>query len=230
MTFPMPFIVPANRPILPVTIEYAGNKASGDSGTSLTFTSVPLGAVDAKKDAFLSVHWRTNGPGGAANLTGVTLGGVSAAILQQETQDYNSGYPGCGTALVRLPASGVTAGTIVLSFDQSGTNSGVVSVYRVANAADTPVQMKKTRRGGSLGELSVTMAVPEEGAVLAQATVANNSGMTFASPVGRDYFRDSGITSLAGRHTVTVEDPSLLVKTSSGNVIFNGVLGAYVFR
>lgn len=231
MTFPMPFIVPANRPLLPVTIEYAGNKASGDSGASLSFTSVPLGAVDAKKDAFLSVHWRRNGPGAAANLTGVTLNGVPATILQQESQTYDSGYPGCGTALVRLPMPGATTGTVVVTLDQSAVESGFVSVYRVANAADTPVQMKKTRRGGSLGELSVTMAIPEEGALLAQSTHSSGGGaLSFVSPVGRDYLRQVGITSLAGRHTVTAEDPSLLVKTNTGNSIFTGVLGAYVFR
>lgn len=229
MTFPMPFIVPANRPLLPVEIAYAGENERSVSGTSISVTGVPFGAVDHKKDAFLAVHWRPWSGSVWSRMTSVTVNGVPGTILEQEVQAYNSGYNGCGVGLVRVPAPSVTSGSVSIDFDD-GIYAARVATFRVANASPTPVQMKKARRGGSLGDLSVSLNVPEGGGAIALMTQTSTGG--FAAPVSQDY-AISGATverNVGGSYETEVGNSNLQVQTTSGGTMFTGVICAYALR
>lgn len=226
MTFPMPFIVPAKRPLLPVDITYVGKADGGGSGTALTIASVPFGAVDPKKDTFLAIHWTPGSSGPASWIQGVTANGVPGVILDQESQAYQSGYLGCGTGLVRIPTPGVTSGSVTVTFDRTSGNMRIAT-FRIENADENPVETKKTRRGGSLGDLSVTLNVPEGGGAIALVSHSATGG--FASPISQDYAQGSP-TSVGGSYETAVGNPSLQVQTASGGAMYTGAMCAYAFR
>lgn len=112
----------------PATVTFVSSGSGTASAINFTFTAQNIGTAAANRCVVVVAGWRMSG-GGATNLTGVTIGGVSAT---QTALGANN-----GTSAVGIYSLVVTTGTtanIVVSFNGVlVAATGGIGVYNVIN-------------------------------------------------------------------------------------------------
>lgn len=150
----------------------AANPALEDdtNASTYTFTSAAIGTADATRRVVVVAHWAqaTNN----RTLTSATIGGIAATIHQQS----NPANLASVAIISALVPTGTTA-TIVLNFNASADRCKI-GVFRsvneqVASPNDTQVDTSFTSNA-----LSVSLAVPQDGWVVAGSTNATGAGIT----------------------------------------------------
>lgn len=180
-------------PVAAPTLEYIGTSSANTSGdTTHTHSSVSIGEASDDRLVVVVAHatrQSTDNP----NLTGVTIGGVSATIVRnQKTATSSSSYCSISSLLV---TSGTTA-DIALVFDDNMTRSRL-GIYVLRGLNSTTAYDNAGYSNTSSGTVSTAdIDVQEKGIIIAGMTLFISSSFTW-SGVTEDY--DQVIVS--GSHT-----------------------------
>lgn len=160
---------------------------SGNSNTanqaSYTFSSLSFGAAAANRLLIVAIAGGSSG-GSGANLSSVTIGGVSATIHAQANNNNNTrnGHAAVVSALVTAG----TSGDIVINwaFDLGLMNENSYALYRVTGLVSTTPTDTATDTGGS-----PTLSIDRSnlGFIVGAAAAVSASSVTWPSPLTTDF-------------------------------------------
>lgn len=198
--------------------------ASNGSGTS--YGSIPFGDEDPNRYLIVAVAAIYNN--GSGGMTGVTIGGVAATLVEQHGNV--SSISGASIWIAAVPTG--TSGTV--SFTVSNYNNFVFQVYRAVNISSPTAHDTDTLS-------SISLTVPNQGVALVSAvaydTGATPNPVTFTGGVNRAYDRARAAFSVAamrGTHTWRVYPSggslnSSTVFTENGNDVGASFAFTYPF-
>lgn len=189
---------------LTYSFEYSGI----DSGTSLSFPSIPIGIVDSTRYIFVVVHWISVG---TVDCTACTIGGISAT-KQIDTFGGGSTDAGCDCWVAAVP-TGTTADITATLTENSSGAIGVWAVYNLSN----PVPYSSTLHQPTSDVSSATLnlsSTPTNGLIIAASTGIGTSttwtGLTekytqdgTADSTGADAASVGGSKSISISHNAT---------------------------
>lgn len=178
------------------SLDWAGNLEDASGGTTVTYTSVPIGSANASRVVGVGIWWRASSD--SDTITSMTVGGISAT----QTSGTYSTRSDSGADLSDIWYASVptgTAATIVINYSASSSRSGV-STYRIITSTPTPSSAGFGIFGGgppSTTATSGSITVPGGGAGFAIYGARNQSSATTWTNATGDYSANIG-TNLAG--------------------------------
>ena len=132
--------------------------SSTAASTSLTFSSVSLGVAAADRQIVVLAGCSMNT---AAAITGVTVGGVSGALLVSAGATSRS----ANMYIASVPSG--TSGDIVVSINTGTGEAWGIGVYRVTGTASTTASDTATQNSTSPAPIALTISCPAGGAIIA---------------------------------------------------------------
>lgn len=169
------------------TSSYVGGTTSTADASSYTFSAQSIGAAASDRNLVIAIA-AGDDAGAAFTITGVTVDGVSATIIQQASA---SSTDQATVGIAALPWSSGTAATIVVTLSATVSNCRI-DVYRVFGNV-TASYATATDNTIAADVLSTTIDVPVAGTLIAVAA-ANDAN---AAPTGITWVgvtEDSDIT------------------------------------
>ncbi len=134
-------------------------QSAGDDANLTTYTFASQNFGDEAADRYIIVALM---PVGAASITSVTIGGVSATIIGQVANGANV----AGLAIALVPTG--TSGSVVMTLSDAGTRAGI-SCYSVTGLSDpTPTDTNTSTADPSV----LNLDVPDGGFIVACSMVA----------------------------------------------------------
>jgi hypothetical protein len=159
------------------------------NATTYTFAAHPIGDAFSSRIVVLAVH--TDGAG--VNVSNVTVGGSSMALIQDTT-----GQPSCCLAHLGVPAS--TAADIVVTFSGAAQRCGI-GVWSIVGAATT-VPLSSTYQTASASTAhAVTVDLPTDAMGVVAISLASDFRMAWTG--GTEEY-DAGVEALMGKSGVTL--------------------------
>lgn len=174
-SFPFPTFVPQPTVLGFSFLQYTDDAAFG---ATHTLTSVNFGPSAPNRYLILSgVFYQ-------ANVTAVSIGGVSATIVKN--QIGTSGFVTATLAIAAVPSG--TSGTVVVTLDAG--ESGIIALHRAVNLTSATPYHTASDIGDAL---SMSINVPEGGFVIACGGYDVSSAAVTTAGVTEDYdFTPSG--------------------------------------
>jgi hypothetical protein len=173
-------------PFEPPTWRNQSHGNSATDATSYTFTAVPIGTAASDRSVVVGIYGRRSG---AISCTGVTIGGVNAALLAQvnANSDANASVSDVSLWVANVP-SGITA-DVVATFDNTSIRCG----YALATINGVDPAPFDTAAAQNSDTLADTINVPADGAVFAFAGGSFGASYTGAAWTGATEFADAQI-------------------------------------
>lgn len=187
-----------NRPLVP-EVSYIG-EVTGDASTPQTFTSVPVGSPHSKRIVAVVIFTR---PTSASAVTGVTIGGVSATLLQGSYSQVNT----C-LAWASVP-SGSTADVVVSG--GNSVSSKKIAVWRVLAENSVPADMDSVESANP----SITLT---GSAVAVFAAVSNSNGSDVTSYTNAVQDAENRSASNRVQFAGRVSNPASLFRANTASI------------
>ena len=179
---------------------FLGANTNNSDLTTYTFSGESLGVADSDRVIAVGIHGRSGGAGGS--ISSVTIGGVSATIIQA-TESATK----CGLAYASVP-SGAT-GAIVVTFN-TGQLGCTIGKWRVVTGTPGPVS-SNTATGVGAAPISFATTVPAGGFGIAVASAQagtrafswtnaterydTDQSLDFVDPTGADFESSATVTA-----------------------------------
>lgn len=201
-------------PVTPATIAFITGSSFGSGNVSVpdyTFGAFPMGSVGTKRT--IGIGFCLEGAGAVA---GITLGGVTMTIIDQDVSDGIY----VGIARLEIPASDTdtTKAVVVTCTTATGSSCGIIGHEIVT---ETPVQSdSQIAAGGTTQTISAgQLTVPANGVALCMAAVhlpSNTCTWTGATETADDEqaFRHSRSTAII--ESVPGESPEIVAAWTGG--------------
>lgn len=158
-----------------VALSHTASDALNDDLSSYTFSGLSLGAAASDRRIIVSAHSRESGAGVTSLTTAVTIGGVSAAkIVEQTILDSPGSNVSSGVALWWAAVPTGATGDVVVTYDGSQLR-GAVSVYRLTGAEGTVADTATDSVDGG-NSVSTTLLVPTTAVHAGVVSVAGAGG------------------------------------------------------
>ena len=123
-----------------MALTFLQTAASTSDLTTYTFSSQNLGEAASDRYIVVAVHARSN-EGGASSVSSVTVGGVSATIIQQIYKLYSNTPNVVALAMAKVPTG--TTGNVVVTLNK-GSLRCAIGLWRLTNIKDTPTDSGKS--------------------------------------------------------------------------------------
>lgn len=188
----------------PVRITNTANAKDTNALTTYTFSSQSFGPADSTRQITVAI-WMF--AGGAASVSSVTIGGVSATLITSALPVTN-----VGVYLYKAAVPTGTSGSVVVTFSTTIATCAI-SVYSVLNA-NTTVSATATDTTLSGNDLSASLAIPAHGGAIAcaQGITTGSFDVTWANITER-YDTQGGATtngfSSASKEVNVAETPTI---------------------
>lgn len=158
-----------------VALSHTASDALNDDLSSYTFSGLSLGAAASDRRIIVSAHSRESSAGVTSLPTAVTIGGVSAAkIVEQTILDSPGSNVSSGVALWWAAVPTGATGDVVVTYDGSQLR-GAVSVYRLTGAEGTVADTATDSVDGG-NSVSTTLLVPTTAVHAGVVSVAGAGG------------------------------------------------------
>jgi len=187
-----------------ITGSNTANATAGGSASSYTFSSQSIGTADDSRIVVVAVTVGFNGS--VSTVTGVTVGGASAA---QQAAATNGAVENFRAEVWSVAvASGTSADVVVSLSAATGNNRGCgISVYRMIGDVEVGAEDTGTDDGTS-GTLSTTVDAKEDGFIVGAAVQFYADSCTW-----------TGLTEAADATTANVTHSSAYVAPSSDSTL-----------
>lgn len=203
MTFPFPIVSPY---LPPAEVSYTAQASNESNLTTYTFSTLSFGAADSGRFMVVGVYAAANSDFG--NITGVTIGGVTATqLVQIEDALGDSDFAFYGAS---VPTG--TTGDVVVTLNAAPDRCGV-AVFRVVKLLSTTPTAATGANTGS-APVSANIATTSKGILIGFAGIENNaSTWTWTNMTEQvDTAVGSGGTSMTGASdNISVGSASLSV-------------------
>ena len=187
-----------------ITGSNTANATAGGSASSYTFSSQSIGTADDSRIVVVAVTVGFNGS--VSTVTGVTVGGTSAAQQAAATEGASENFRAEVWSVA--VASGTSADVVVSLSSATGNNRGCgISVYRMIGDVQAGAEATGTDDRSS-GTLSTTVSAKEDGFIVGAAVQFYSDACSW-----------TGLTEAADAVTANVTHSSAYVAPGSDSTL-----------
>ena len=174
-----PVISPSAAAAATAVFTDSSTNASGGA-TSYSFTSQDFGTAASDRKIIVSVNGTSNS-GGAAAVTGMTIGGEDASLIKAQVNASQAGYY---SELWQADVPTGTTGTVAYTIAAAGYRHGI-GIHACYGAA---ASVDDTAGDGSNDPMTTTIDCPANGFIIAAAQFHTASAVTAWTGVDEDYY------------------------------------------
>jgi hypothetical protein len=194
-----------------------GYLQSTDYGSGTTISnSINFGSEGASRVIVCAVHWAEGGF--HRSLSSATIGGVSATIHVQK--GHSGGATGLGAAIISAAVPSGTSGSVSVTFSSSITDC-LVAAYRVNSMSISATGSDEAQ--ATTQQLSVTIATPADGIIIAAYTGSTNTVGTGVSWTGvTEQYDTANTTRASGAFATGFASGNQVVTATQGTISDSG--------
>lgn len=148
------------------TLAYKGQTEQGASSSPYTFAACDIGSADATRVVIVAVYYWA---GGSINITGVTVGGISATLRQAGGANFT-----CALYSAAVPTGATASVVVTTNVSAAGIGIGWWTSVNQSDAAPTDVQVVDDTTNDN--PLTLSINVPANGFVVAASTFERLGG------------------------------------------------------